>query len=42
MPFKFENLDVWKMSIDYCDPIYQLAEMLPEKEEQSAYDSDEI
>jgi four helix bundle protein len=30
MSFKFENLDVWKMSIEYCDSIYQLAERLPE------------
>jgi four helix bundle protein len=32
MPFKFEHLDVWKMSLDYCDGIYQLAEKLPESE----------
>ncbi len=32
MSFKFENLDVWKMSLDYCDLIYQLAEKLPEDE----------
>ena len=32
MPFKFENLDVWKMSLDYYDSIYQLAERLPESE----------
>ena len=32
MSFKFENLDVWKMSLDYCDSIYQLAEELPESE----------
>ncbi len=32
MSFKFENLDVWKMSLDYCDAIYQLAEKLPESE----------
>jgi four helix bundle protein len=32
MAFKFENLDVWKMSLDYCDGIYQLAEKLPESE----------
>jgi four helix bundle protein len=32
MPFKFEHLDVWKMSLDYCDSVYQLAERLPESE----------
>jgi four helix bundle protein len=32
MSFKFEHLDVWKMSSDYCDLIYQLAERLPESE----------
>jgi four helix bundle protein len=32
MPFKFENLDVWKMSVEYCDSVYQLAELLPEAE----------
>ena len=32
MPFKFEQLDVWKMSLDYVDLIYELAEKLPESE----------
>lgn len=32
MPFKFEQLDVWKMSLDYSDLIYELAEKLPEHE----------
>ena len=32
MPFKFEHLDVWKISLDYCDSIYELAEKLPEIE----------
>src|SRR5215467_3355259 len=32
MPFKFEHLDVWKMSLDYCDLIYELADKLPESE----------
>jgi four helix bundle protein len=32
MPFKFEQLDVWKMSLDYCDSIYELAEKLPDSE----------
>jgi four helix bundle protein len=32
MSFKFEQLDVWKLSLDYSDSIYVLAEMLPESE----------
>lgn len=32
MPFKFEQLDVWRMSLDYCDSIYELAERLPDRE----------
>ena len=32
MPFKFEQLNVWKMSLDYTDSIYELAEKLPESE----------
>ena len=32
MSFKFEQLDVWKMSLDYSDSIYELAEKLPENE----------
>jgi four helix bundle protein len=32
MAFKFEQLDVWKMSLDYCDAIYELADRLPESE----------
>lgn len=32
MSFKFEQLDVWKMSLDYCDLIYELADKLPESE----------
>lgn len=32
MPFKFEQLDVWRMSLDYCDSIYELAERLPDSE----------
>lgn len=33
MPYKFEQLDVWKLSLDYIDTIYQLAEKLPKSEE---------
>jgi four helix bundle protein len=32
MSFKFEKLDVWKISLDYCDAIYELAEKLPDSE----------
>ena len=32
MAFKFEHLDVWKMSLDYGDAIYQPADLLPESE----------
>lgn len=32
MSFKFEQLEVWKMSLDYIDSIYELAEKLPESE----------
>jgi len=32
MAFKFENLDVWKLSLEYSDLIYELADKLPELE----------
>jgi four helix bundle protein len=32
MSFKFEKLDVWQMSLDYADSIYELADKLPESE----------
>ncbi|MDO9302704.1 MAG: four helix bundle protein, partial [Anaerolineales bacterium] len=32
MTFKFEQLDVWKMSLEYSDLIYAVAERLPERE----------
>jgi len=32
MAFKFEQLDVWQMSLEYSDLIYELVEKLPEKE----------
>ncbi|MDP1548165.1 MAG: four helix bundle protein [Anaerolineales bacterium] len=32
MAFKFEQLDVWKISLEYSDLIYELAEKLPEHE----------
>ena len=33
MPYKFEQLDVWKLALDYLDLIYKLAENLPRSEE---------
>lgn len=33
MPYKFEQLDVWKLSLDYIDLIYELAEHLPRAED---------
>lgn len=33
MPFKFEQLEVWKRSLDYIDRIYELAGQLPRTEE---------
>lgn len=33
MPFKFEQLEIWKLSIQYIDKIYTLAERLPKQEE---------
>lgn len=33
MPFKFEKLEVWQLSLDYIDVVYDIAERLPQKEE---------
>lgn len=33
MPFKFEQLEVWKRSLDYIDLVYQIAATLPRSEE---------
>ena len=33
MAYKFEQLDVWKLSLDYVDLIYALADQLPKSEE---------
>ena len=32
MPFKFERLEVWKLSVEYIDLIYAIAEKLPAAE----------
>jgi len=33
MPYKFEQLEVWKLSLEYTDLIYELAGKLPKSEE---------
>ncbi len=33
MAYKFEQLDVWKLALDYIDLIYKLAGNLPRREE---------
>ena len=33
MTYKFEQLDVWKLALDYIDQIYKLTEGLPRSEE---------
>lgn len=33
MPYKFEQLDVWKLSLDYIDLVYKVAEQLPRHED---------
>ena len=32
MPFKFENLEVWQLSVEYVDLIYEIAGRLPRSE----------
>ena len=33
MPYKFEQLEVWKLALDYIDLVYKLAENLPRSED---------
>jgi four helix bundle protein len=33
MPFKFENLEVWQLGLDYVDLMYELAEKIPRSED---------
>jgi four helix bundle protein len=33
MPYKFEQLDVWKLALDYIDLVYRVVENLPRSEE---------
>jgi four helix bundle protein len=33
MAFKFEKLEVWQLSLEYSDKIYEIVELLPPKEQ---------
>jgi four helix bundle protein len=33
MTYKFENLEVWKLALDYTDEVYEIVERLPKEEE---------
>jgi hypothetical protein len=33
MPFKFEELEVWQLALDYIDLIYEIASQPPRSEE---------
>jgi len=33
MAFKFEQLEVWQLALDYVDLIYEIANRLPRSEE---------
>ena len=33
MPFKFEQLEVWRLALDYIDLVYDIAEKLPRSED---------
>jgi four helix bundle protein len=32
MAYKFENLEVWQLSLDFVDKVYKVADLLPDKE----------
>jgi four helix bundle protein len=32
MGYKFENLEVWQLSLEFVDKIYKVADLLPDKE----------
>ncbi|MGB2769799.1 MAG: four helix bundle protein [Candidatus Zixiibacteriota bacterium] len=32
MGFKFENLEVWQLAVEYVDRIYDISNLLPDKE----------
>jgi len=33
MPYKFEQLEVWRLALDYIDLVYKMAENLPRSED---------
>jgi len=33
MPFKFENLEVWQLGLEYVDLMYEVSDRLPKSEE---------
>ena len=33
MAYKFENLEVWQLAIEYTDVVYEIAEQLPSRED---------
>jgi four helix bundle protein len=33
MPFKFEKLEVWRLSLEYVDLVYEIADQLPHSKE---------
>jgi len=35
MAFKFEKLEVWNLSLEYSDKIYEISECLPDKEKHN-------
>jgi four helix bundle protein len=35
MSFKFEKLEVWQLSLEYFDKIYEVAGLLPDKEKHN-------
>ena len=38
MGYKFENLDVWKLSLEYVDLIYEIIALLPKSEQYNLAD----
>lgn len=35
MAFKFENLEVWKLSLEYVDKIYEVISLWPDREKHN-------
>ncbi|MFH5886417.1 four helix bundle protein [Halalkalibaculum sp. DA3122] len=38
MGFKFEELEIWQQSLDYVDWVYEIAELLPQRERYNLAD----